>query len=81
MPAHKVCCEWHSEVGKDHAVHMVQVEMCYKTTTTMMQYSRYCEARAMMNETIGAWIEEHGVSFSAPYQQAFTNMITDNSPR
>lgn len=54
----------------------MQVELCYKCAVTMMQYGRYCEARALMNKTIGEWIEEHAVSFSAPYQQAFTTMLS-----
>ena len=61
---------------------VLQVELCYKCAVTMMQYEMYCEARACMNETIGAWIEQHGVSFSAPYQQAFSSMLTTtDSPR
>lgn len=61
---------------------MLQVELCYKCGATMMQYGRYCQARACMNETIGAWIEEHAVSFSAPYQRAFSSMIgAGDSPR
>lgn len=49
----------------------MQVELCYKTSATMMQYSRYCDARAIMNKAIGAWVKDQGVAFSAAYQQAF----------
>jgi hypothetical protein len=49
----------------------VQVELCYKTSATMMQYGQYCDARAVMNEAIGGWITHHDVTFSAAYQQAF----------
>jgi hypothetical protein len=49
----------------------LQVELCYKTSATMMQYTQYCDARGIMNKAIGAWIKENNVSFSAAYQQAF----------
>jgi hypothetical protein len=40
-------------------------------TFNSAQYERECSAKFVMNEVIGTWVKDHGVTSSAPLQQGF----------
>jgi hypothetical protein len=49
----------------------LQIEVTYALTFNGAQYERECSARFVMNEIIGTWVEDYGVTNSAPLQQGF----------
>jgi hypothetical protein len=47
------------------------MEVTYAMTFNSAQYERECSAKFVMNEVIGTWVKDHGVTSSAPLQQGF----------